>query len=174
MLLAPPMPGAAALAGRVLPRNGSAYAGIRQLAGSQPLRCSRHADRSHAATASVRRLIDVVFPLLHGTFGEDGTIQGLFEMANIPYVGAGVLASAVGMDKITMKKVFAQEGLPQVRVPLLQPYAVGEGQPSTSWKSKLRSVTHASSSRLIWLQRRHIQGAQPRRADRGVELCASL
>lgn len=57
--------------------------------------------------------IDVVFPLLHGTFGEDGTIQGLFEIANIPYVGAGVLASAVGMDKIMMKKVFAQEGLPQ-------------------------------------------------------------
>lgn len=57
--------------------------------------------------------IDVVFPLLHGTFGEDGTIQGLLEMANIPYVGAGVLASAVGMDKIMMKKVFAQENLPQ-------------------------------------------------------------
>lgn len=57
--------------------------------------------------------VDVIFPLLHGTFGEDGTIQGLLEMANIPYVGAGVLASAVGMDKITMKKVFAQEGLPQ-------------------------------------------------------------
>ncbi len=57
--------------------------------------------------------IDVMFPLLHGTFGEDGTIQGLFEMANVPYVGAGVLASAVGMDKIMMKKIFAQEGLPQ-------------------------------------------------------------
>nr|AIA15842.1 D-alanine--D-alanine ligase [uncultured bacterium] len=57
--------------------------------------------------------LDVVFPLLHGTFGEDGTIQGLLEMANIPYVGAGVLASAVGMDKVMMKKVFAQEGLPQ-------------------------------------------------------------
>lgn len=57
--------------------------------------------------------IDVVFPLLHGTFGEDGTIQGMLEIANIPYVGAGVLASAVGMDKITMKKVFAYEGLPQ-------------------------------------------------------------
>lgn len=57
--------------------------------------------------------VDIMFPLLHGTFGEDGTIQGLFEMANIPYVGAGVLASAVGMDKIIMKKVFAQEGLPQ-------------------------------------------------------------
>lgn len=57
--------------------------------------------------------VDVIFPLLHGTFGEDGTIQGLFEMANLPYVGAGVLASAVGMDKIIMKKLFAQEGLPQ-------------------------------------------------------------
>jgi len=57
--------------------------------------------------------VDVVFPLLHGTFGEDGTIQGMLEMANIPYVGAGVLASSVGMDKILMKKVFAHEGLPQ-------------------------------------------------------------
>lgn len=57
--------------------------------------------------------IDVVFPLLHGTFGEDGTIQGLFEMANIPYVGAGVLASSVGMDKIMMKKAFAYAGLEQ-------------------------------------------------------------
>lgn len=57
--------------------------------------------------------IDVMFPLLHGTFGEDGTIQGLFEMANMPYVGAGVLASAVGMDKVVMKKLFAQAGLPQ-------------------------------------------------------------
>lgn len=57
--------------------------------------------------------LDVVFPLLHGTFGEDGTIQGLLEMANIAYVGAGVLASSAGMDKITMKKIFAQEGLPQ-------------------------------------------------------------
>lgn len=63
--------------------------------------------------AAADQRIDVVFPLLHGTYGEDGTIQGLLEIANIPYVGAGVLASAVGMDKITMKKVFAQEGLPQ-------------------------------------------------------------
>ncbi|MBC8079693.1 MAG: D-alanine--D-alanine ligase, partial [Gorillibacterium sp.] len=60
-----------------------------------------------------KRGLDVVFPLLHGTFGEDGTIQGLLEMADIPYVGAGVLASAVGMDKVMMKKIFAQEGLPQ-------------------------------------------------------------
>ncbi len=57
--------------------------------------------------------VDVIFPLLHGTFGEDGTIQGMLEMMNVPYVGAGVLASAVGMDKGFMKKLFAQEGLPQ-------------------------------------------------------------
>ena len=55
--------------------------------------------------------IDVVFPVLHGTFGEDGTIQGLLEMAGLPYVGGGVLASATGMDKITMKQLFAQAGL---------------------------------------------------------------
>jgi D-alanine-D-alanine ligase len=58
--------------------------------------------------------VDVVFPVLHGPFGEDGTIQGMLELAGVPYVGSGVLASAVGMDKITMKKVFAQHGLPQV------------------------------------------------------------
>lgn len=55
--------------------------------------------------------LDVIFPVLHGTYGEDGTIQGLFEMAGIPYVGCGVLASAAGMDKIVMKKLFAQSGL---------------------------------------------------------------
>jgi D-alanine-D-alanine ligase len=58
--------------------------------------------------------VDVVFPVLHGPYGEDGTIQGLLELAGVPYVGSGVLASAVGMDKITMKKVFAHHGLPQV------------------------------------------------------------
>src|SRR5215213_4374297 len=56
--------------------------------------------------------LDVVFPVLHGPYGEDGTVQGLLELANIPYVGAGVLASAVGMDKAMMKLVFAAKGLP--------------------------------------------------------------
>jgi D-alanine-D-alanine ligase len=56
--------------------------------------------------------VDVVFPLLHGTFGEDGTVQGLLELAGIPYVGAGVLGSAVGMDKDVMKKLFCEAGLP--------------------------------------------------------------
>jgi D-alanine-D-alanine ligase len=56
--------------------------------------------------------LDVIFPVLHGPYGEDGTIQGLLELANVPYVGAGVLASAVGMDKGMMKVVFAARGLP--------------------------------------------------------------
>jgi D-alanine-D-alanine ligase len=59
--------------------------------------------------------LDVVFPVLHGTFGEDGTIQGLFELAGIAYVGSGVLGSAAGMDKDVMKRLFAQAQLPIVR-----------------------------------------------------------
>lgn len=62
--------------------------------------------------------LDVVFPVLHGPYGEDGTVQGLLELAAVPYVGSGVLASAVGMDKAAMKAAFAAAGLPQT------PYAV--------------------------------------------------
>ncbi|MGH2593277.1 MAG: D-alanine--D-alanine ligase family protein, partial [Anaerolineae bacterium] len=58
--------------------------------------------------------VDVVFPVLHGPFGEDGTVQGLLELADIPYVGAGVMASAVGMDKAVMKDVLRSHGLPVV------------------------------------------------------------
>jgi D-alanine-D-alanine ligase len=69
-------------------------------------------DQDHAK--SVNKL-DVIFPVLHGTYGEDGTIQGLLEMAGIPYVGCGVLASSCGMDKVTMKTLFRQAGLPICR-----------------------------------------------------------
>src|SRR5205823_12518340 len=58
--------------------------------------------------------VDIVFPLVHGTFGEDGSLQGLFELAGVPFVGSGVLGSATGMDKITMKKIFRADGLPVV------------------------------------------------------------
>ncbi|MBS4175469.1 D-alanine--D-alanine ligase [Bacillus sp. FJAT-49736] len=58
---------------------------------------------------------DVVFPLLHGPNGEDGTVQGLLELLNLPYVGNGVLASAAGMDKVIMKNIFSQSSLPQVK-----------------------------------------------------------
>jgi D-alanine-D-alanine ligase len=65
--------------------------------------------------------VDVVFPVLHGPFGEDGTIQGLLEMAGVPYVGAGVLASAAGMDKEFAKKLLAADGLPVGDLVVLRP-----------------------------------------------------
>lgn len=65
-------------------------------------------------TGYSRKSRQIFFPLLHGPYGEDGTIQGLFEMADLPYVGCGVLASAVGMDKDIMKRLFLQAGLPVV------------------------------------------------------------
>ncbi|MDH7513314.1 MAG: D-alanine--D-alanine ligase family protein [Clostridiales bacterium] len=63
----------------------------------------------------LRVLADIYFPILHGPYGEDGTIQGLLEMADVPYVGAGVLASAAGMDKVVMKALFAAAGVPVVK-----------------------------------------------------------
>ena len=76
----------------------------------QPLELSASAELAPRASALD---LDVVFPVLHGTFGEDGTIQGLFELADIAYVGSGVLGSAAGMDKVAMKRLFSAAGLPQ-------------------------------------------------------------
>ncbi len=78
----------------------------------QPLQLNAPADLSIAHQGKVLD-IDLIFPVLHGTFGEDGTIQGLFELADIAYVGSGVLGSAAGMDKDVMKKLFGAAGLPQ-------------------------------------------------------------
>ena len=72
----------------------------------------RPIEPSAAVTATA---LDVIFPVLHGPYGEDGTVQGLLELANVPYVGAGVLGSAAGMDKAVMKTLFAAHGLPIVR-----------------------------------------------------------
>jgi D-alanine-D-alanine ligase len=83
--------------------------------------------------------VDVIFPVLHGTFGEDGTIQGLLELADIAYVGAGVLGSAAGMDKDVMKKLFAAAGLAMVKhVTLLR------GQ----WEADPKKITREVESRL--------------------------
>jgi D-alanine-D-alanine ligase len=91
----------------------------RKLAGSYPTSSSNSVAEQLAAPVSEKLPVgldaaDVVFPVLHGPFGEDGTIQGMLEIAGVPYVGSGVLASAAGMDKVTMKKIFAYHGLPQV------------------------------------------------------------
>ena len=71
---------------------------------------------AHQLRAGVKPVdVDIIFPVLHGTFGEDGTIQGLLELADIAYVGAGVLGSAAGMDKDVMKRLFRNAGLPIVK-----------------------------------------------------------
>ncbi len=73
---------------------------------------SRHGLMKLDAKPANTELLDVVFPVLHGTYGEDGTLQGLLEMAAIPFVGCGTLASSCGMDKVTMKALFKEAGLP--------------------------------------------------------------
>lgn len=83
--------------------------------------------------------VDLIFPVLHGTFGEDGTIQGLLELADIPYVGAGVLGSAAGMDKDVMKKLFVSAGLPIVHhVTLLRSH----------WEHDAKKITREIEGRL--------------------------
>jgi D-alanine-D-alanine ligase len=79
--------------------------------GSAPTESGRTVEATAVIHASV---VDVIFPVLHGPYGEDGTVQGLLELANVPYVGAGVLGSAVGMDKDVMKTIFTARGLPIV------------------------------------------------------------
>lgn len=86
--------------------NGSARVLLPQAAGD------RSVQALNGSVAEAMGDVDVVFPLLHGPFGEDGTVQGMLELADVRYVGAGVLASAVGMDKQMMKLVFAGQGLP--------------------------------------------------------------
>jgi len=73
--------------------------------------------------------VDVVFPMLHGPYGEDGTLQGMLDLSGVPYVGSGVLASAVGMDKEYMKRVFVSYGLPVGPYTVIRPREWGEGAP---------------------------------------------
>jgi D-alanine-D-alanine ligase len=85
--------------------------------------------------------VDVIFPVLHGTFGEDGTIQGLLELADIPYVGAGVLGSAAGMDKDVMKSLFIAAGIPIVKhVTILR----------SAWENDPKQVQKRVESKLIY------------------------
>ena len=84
--------------------------------GAKPLLpCDGQKDGAHLVSYSEkipRQSLDVIFPVLHGTYGEDGTVQGLFKLADIPFVGAGVLGSAVGMDKDVMKRLLRDAGIP--------------------------------------------------------------
>jgi len=99
-------------------------------------------DAPLARRASDRAInVDIIFPVLHGTFGEDGTIQGLFELADIPYVGAGVLGSAAGMDKDIMKSLFIAGGIPIVKhVTILR----------SAWESDAKKVQKLVESKLTY------------------------
>jgi D-alanine-D-alanine ligase len=100
---------------------------------------SSHALTRRAADRAID--VDVIFPVLHGTFGEDGTIQGLLELADMPYVGAGVLGSAAGMDKDIMKALFRAAGLPIVKhVTLLR----------SEWEMNSKKVQKLVESRLAY------------------------
>jgi len=83
--------------------------------------------------------LDVAFPVLHGTYGEDGTVQGLLELLDLPYVGAGVLASALGMDKALMKGAFRQAGLPVVEYEVL---------PARRWEESPEACLEALARRF--------------------------
>jgi len=89
--------------------------------------------------AGLSQGLDVVVIMLHGPYGEDGTIQGLFELADLPYVGAGVLASAVGMDKVTMKAVFQAHGLPMVEHEVVMRH---------EWRADRAGVTRRVAERI--------------------------
>src|SRR6185503_6810686 len=104
-------------------------------AGMQPFQT----DALHRRAADRAINVDVIFPVLHGTFGEDGTIQGLLELADLAYVGAGVLGSAAGMDKEIMKALFSVAGLPIVKhVSLLR----------SNWESNPKKVQKLVESKL--------------------------
>ena len=93
---------------------------------------------AEAGTLAALGAVDVVLPILHGPFGEDGTVQGLLELADVPYVGAGVAASALAMDKDLFKKVMRDSGIPVARAPR---------DPARRRRSRTRSATPCSSSR---------------------------
>ncbi|MCI0626811.1 MAG: D-alanine--D-alanine ligase [Acidobacteria bacterium] len=94
---------------------------------------------SDAKSIGNQAKIDVVFPALHGTYGEDGTIQGLLDMANLPYVGAGVLGSSVGMDKDVMKRLLQHASLPVVNFLVVLDH---------HWRQKQEAVRRAIESQV--------------------------
>ena len=119
---------------------------LAQPAASQLLAVEPGLDRAvRAAGAAAARLaplaLDVVFPVVHGPYGEDGTLQGLLELANAPYVGAGVLGSAAGMDKAVAKTLLAARGLPVVRHLVV---------PAARWDADAPAVLDDVAGRLAW------------------------
>ena len=113
--------------------------------------------------------LDVVFPVLHGPYGEDGTVQGLLELANVPYVGAGVLGSAVGMDKAVMKTLFAAAGLPIVPHLMVLRREWERDAATSPSRRPTRSASRCSSSRPTWAR-----ASASRRRSRTTSFAAAM
>ena len=111
-------------------QNGD-YSGLTEVSLNATSGSGELVHRTHGEYEAVN--VDVFFPALHGPYGEDGTIQGLFEMANVPYTGCGVLASSVGMDKLISKALWEQAGLPVI------PYI---GTTKKTWIDSREEVIH--------------------------------
>ncbi len=130
-------------------------------------RRSTRADEAEAAAALTGLGLDVIFPVLHGPYGEDGTIQGLLELASVAYVGCGVLASAVGMDKAVMKVLFQARGL-QVSDWMMvrrRDWASNRGAVVARDRedARLPALRQAGQSGF---ERGHLEGARPARTRR--------
>jgi D-alanine-D-alanine ligase len=125
-------PDALAITNRQLP-GVSSESGTELALAADPRRAGQLVSLSPGGT-EVLASVDVVFPVLHGPYGEDGTIQGLLELAGVPYVGAGVLASAAGMDKEFTKKLLVAEGLPVGDYEVLRP---SQPTPDTGLRERL-------------------------------------
>ena len=98
-------------------------------------------DESDGVGIAAVSQLDVIFPVLHGPYGEDGTVQGLLELANLPYVGAGVVGSAVGMDKAIFKQVMTASGLPVLPWVLVQ---------SSGWRKQAHKVIQQIEAILVY------------------------
>ena len=108
------------------------------------------------------------FRFVHGPYGEDGTLQGLLELANVPYVGAGVLASAVGMDKAVAKTLFAAAGLPIVDYAVVAASQWDTDRDTTVDELRRRFALSAlRQARQSRIERRHLEGPKPASAGAG-------
>jgi len=116
-------------------RNGDWLSGNETAAGLAEGRRAFHGGKpllNSSAALSALATCDVVFPLVHGTYGEDGTLQGFFEIAGLPYAGAGVAASAIGMDKALMKALFHEAGIPVARYGVIRAWEQAAGSSQTA------------------------------------------
>ena len=112
---------------------------------------------------------DVVFPVLHGPFGEDGTLQGLLELLDVPYVGAGVLASSLCMDKVVFKEVLAAAAVPQVPYAGVRARALAgraRSREARAGRARHAGLRQARSPRLVGRDRQGLVGVRARRGAR--------